>query len=190
MTAADRKAELRKAFLARRRLLQKADVITKSKAATALLQTHEPWEATTTVCVYVSYGNEVSTHALIYQSLRTGKRLLAPKVEGARLNWYVLKAWEDLAPGAHKILEPVPERCTRVDEPQPDLVLVPGLAFDRCGHRLGHGSGYYDRFLEHVHCPKIGLTYDCLLTDALPSEDHDVHVDWLITESGVFKTRA
>ena len=68
------------------------------------------------------------------------------------------------------------------------LVLVPGLAFDAQGRRLGYGGGYYDRFLRQTAAPRVGLTFDCLLLDEVPEEPHDVRVDVVLTELRLQRT--
>ena len=91
-----------------------------------------------------------------------------------------------LEPGAYGILQPV-EGCPELDYRNLELIIAPGLAFTRRGERLGYGGGFYDRFMErHRHATVCALTYNCLMLDELPVKDHDLPVDHVITETGVF----
>lgn len=110
------------------------------------------------------------------QMLETGKRVVVPLVRGTRLVLSELRDLDtDLAPGAYGVWEPVRSAVRPVPVKDVDLVLVPGLGFDRRGHRLGHGLGYYDRLLARL--PKttatIGLCFDFQQLDRLPTAPHD-----------------
>ena len=130
------------------------------------------------VCCYVALPYEVQTWQMIEEMLRKGKRVVVPV---ARPHTKRLRLSEvrnpavELARGAHGVLEPHPWALRPVSVRDVDLVLVPGLAFDRQGHRLGHGQGYFDRFLARV--PKdvstIGLAFRFQLVDCLPTASHD-----------------
>ena len=135
------------------------------------------------MCCYVSLPDEVQTGPLITQMLEAGKRVVVPKVQGRRLALSEVKdPARELAPGAFGVLEPTgalrPVPVTRLD-----LVLVPGIAFDRRGHRLGRGEGYFDRFLARVPkaIPTIGICYDFQLVDRLPTDPHDQAVRTVIS---------
>ncbi len=92
---------------------------------------------------------------------------------------------QDLAPSRWGIPEPQPERCPLVDPSQIDLVLVPGVAFDLRGNRLGYGAGFYDRLFQRLppSALRVACLQDVLLLDRVPAEAHDVPVDLLLTES-------
>ncbi|MBI2885212.1 MAG: 5-formyltetrahydrofolate cyclo-ligase [Candidatus Omnitrophica bacterium] len=129
-----------------------------------------------TVCCYVALPYEVETRRLMTQMLETGKRVVVPLVRGTRLVLSELRDLDtDLAPGAYGVWEPVRSAVRPVPVKDVDLVLVPGLGFDRRGHRLGHGLGYYDRLLARL--PKttatIGLCFDFQQLDRLPTAPHD-----------------
>ncbi len=147
------------------------------------------WQTAETVCVYLSFGKEVATHALIRTAL-SEKILLAPRIEGMGLAWHHIKRWEDLEAGPLGILEPNPDEAEQVYSPRPDLILVPGLAFDRAGHRIGFGRGYYDRFLVTARGYKLGLAHDWQVNTTLPSEPHDIAVDAILTEKQLLSCSA
>lgn len=99
-------------------------------------------------------------------------------------------ALDDLVPGAYGIPEPK-DGLQAVEPTRIDVVIVPALAYDRRGYRLGYGGGYYDRFLPTLSAQavKVGVQYDLLVWDALPVGPHDVSVDWVITERSVVEVR-
>jgi 5-formyltetrahydrofolate cyclo-ligase len=101
----------------------------------------------------------------------------------------------ELDVGMYKILEPKAELRTvpakRVDVKEIDLVMVPGVAFDRTGARMGHGKGYYDKLLEHARpeTPLVALAFECQLFPEIPTQSHDVFMDKIITEANIFEGR-
>ena len=135
-----------------------------------------------TIMTHYSLPDEVNTHALIDELVAEGKTVLLPKVTGAdtmELRRYTGRA--DLQEGAYHILEPVGEPFT--DLSAIDLILVPGLAFDAAGHRLGRGRGYYDRFLHsknRPYCVKIGVCFDFQKVDEVPVDAHDIAMDKVV----------
>ena len=96
-----------------------------------------------------------------------------------------IPSWETLVPGAFQIPEP---GCgTPVLPPEAfDLAIVPAVAFDREGYRLGRGGGYYDRYLEQTNCVKAGLCFESFLLPSVPHEAHDVRMDRIFTEEGEY----
>ena len=130
-----------------------------------------------TVMAYWPLPDEVDIRPLIAQLVTEGRTVLLPKVlddEQMELRRYCSEA--DLAEGAFHIMEPVGEPYTDYDKI--DVVLVPGMAFDAAGHRLGRGRGYYDRFLTaHSHLYKIGVCFPFQRVAEVPVEEHDICVD-------------
>ena len=131
---------------------------------------------------YYSLPDEVNTHSLIDDLVSEGKTVLLPKVMGVdtmELRRYTGR--DDLQEGVYHILEPVGKPFT--DYAAIDLILVPGLAFDAAGHRLGRGRGYYDRFLHSrvgFYCVKIGICFDFQKVDEVPVDAFDIPVDKVI----------
>jgi len=148
---------------------------------------NHPWFVQSkTVFVYVSAGNEVKTTGIIEKALKTGKRVCVPRViPRDKMEAVPIKNIEgDLQLGFFNIMEPKPH-LSPVDEKEIDLVLVPGLVFDRKGFRIGYGGGYYDKFLSKISgdCRTMGIAYSFQVGDELPVEDHDMNVMAIVTES-------
>ena len=138
------------------------------------------------VCCYVALPYEVQTWRMIEAMLKNGKRVAVPVVERrAKRLWLseVRDPATELAPGAFNVLEPIPSARRPVRERDVDLVVVPGLAFDRRGHRLGHGYGYFDRFLARLpkETPTVGLAFRFQLLDRLPTTAHDHAIQTVLT---------
>lgn len=154
---------------------------------TRLLQLPELLRART-VMTYVSVGSEVATRDLVPQLLSLEKVVLIPYCQGLDLRLFRLKSLEELVPGTLGIPEPPPDLrndVQRQGRPEEiDLALIPGLAFDRHGNRLGQGKGYYDRFLLSLRPDafKLGLAFECQVVDDLPRTPHDTPVDAVLTE--------
>lgn len=141
------------------------------------------------VLLYASKGSEVHTDGIIQSALALGKKVALPvtKKEEKRIEIYELKDAKELAPGAFGILEP-PQREDRLVQPEEvELALVPGVSFDRRGHRIGYGMGYYDSLLKKVKGKKIGLAYSLQIVERVPDEPHDVAVDMIVTEGEIIK---
>ncbi len=139
------------------------------------------------VLLYASKGGEVHTDGIINSALSLGKKVALPVTikEGHALELYGIKGMEELSEGAFGILEPARNPERRVQPEELDLVVVPGVSFDRRGHRLGYGMGYYDSLLKKVKCCKAGLAYDMQMVEHVPDEPHDVAVDMVVTQSGL-----
>jgi 5-formyltetrahydrofolate cyclo-ligase len=136
----------------------------------------------------MAFGSELDLGELHRELLQQGRLLVAPRVptQGRALELrQVADLTQDLAPSRWGIPEPQPERCPLLDPAQIDLVLVPGVAFDRWGNRLGYGAGFYDRLFLRLlpSALRVACVHDALLVDRVPAEPHDVPVDLLITES-------
>lgn len=148
------------------------------------------WKSAKTVLIYVSYGAEVSTEALIDRALLEGKAVFCPKVCGTEMEFYRIFSRADLKPGFHGI--PEPEGGTQYRR-QPGktgadvLLIAPGTVFDRKGNRIGYGGGYYDRYLgrfskeDMPYC--IGLCFFCQLAARIEPRAHDAAMDMVIWDS-------
>lgn len=145
-----------------------------------------------TVAVYLPIQGELDTWPMVHALWARGARVLAPRCRHAcpgEMDWYAIASAADLAPGSFGIPEPDPERAPLATE-APGLVLVPGLAFDRVGFRLGYGGGYYDRYLAaHPAVWSIGLAYDFQVLEELPAAAWDRPVHALLTPSAFLEIR-
>lgn len=144
---------------------------------------------------YVNVRSEVSTRALIESCWQTNRRVAVPYCVDRHLELTWITAWTDLESGRFGILEPIEPlrtdatRCPQVAEL--DVILVPGVAFDRQGGRLGHGQGFYDRLLSQVsqQTTLVGVAFDCQIVPHIPTEPHDVPMDFVLTESALHACR-
>jgi len=148
------------------------------------------WKASRTVLLYAAFRSEMETRGLMAAALEQEKQVCAPQcqAEGRLLVPRRIQALKDLKPGAYGILEPDAGACAAVEPAELGLVLVPGAAFDRRGHRLGYGAGYYDRFLPL--CPgafTLGFGFSLQLVQRLPELPHDARLQALATEKGVLR---
>jgi 5-formyltetrahydrofolate cyclo-ligase len=148
-----------------------------------------------TVLFYLDVRSEVRTRNDLGKALASGKKIVVPYCVDGELELFHLESEDELSVGMYRILEPKPELRTvaakRVDVDDIDLIIVPGVAFDRRGGRTGHGKGYYDKMLEHARhdTPLVALAFECQLFDEIPMQDHDVFMDKVITEKAVYEGR-
>jgi 5-formyltetrahydrofolate cyclo-ligase len=148
-----------------------------------LLESRE-FKVAKAVALYSPVLNEVFTEQIFREALAQGKLVAYPRVRGDALEFVQVHAASELAPGAFGVLEPV---GTSIVAPASlDLAIVPGVAFDRAGYRLGYGKGFYDRGLHGPQCPVslAGLCFEQQVINRLPAEAHDVRMDILFTEKG------
>lgn len=153
------------------------------------------YQAGRTVLFYLDVRAEVRTRHYLPTALEHAKRIVVPYCVDGELELFHLESMEELAVGMYKILEPQIELRTveskRVAVEDLDLVMVPGVAFDRRGGRMGHGKGYYDKLLEHARAdtPLVALAFECQVFPEVPMQAHDVFMDKIITEQGVYPGR-
>lgn len=180
------KRTLRSSMLARRRSLGADLWQSASRAAQQRLQMLGPFQQATRVALYAPLMNELDTALLFVAARQAGKQVLYPLVCDDRLAFHEITALEQLGRGSFGILEPCPVSAGQVHEPA-DLMVVPGVAFDLRGHRIGFGKGYYDRYLAGLKQLPIlvGLCHDFQLCDEVPAEGHDIRMDYVVTECRV-----
>lgn len=174
----DKKA-LREQIRARKRAMTEAEILEKSRILGELLAETPQYRAARTIYGYLPYNQEVRTVPILELALREGKRVAVPKVYGTEMRFLYLTDLTRVAKGYAGIPEPVDDGPVAAE---PDaLVLMPGLAFDRTGRRVGYGGGFYDRFLaaEPGH-PKIALCYDFQIVSGLETETFDIPADLVL----------
>jgi 5-formyltetrahydrofolate cyclo-ligase len=142
------------------------------------------WGSARAVAAYLSFGSEPPTRQLLESLARAGVEVLVPVVVGELLEWVVFDPAHLPAPGALGIPEPTGPRLGAEALARVDAVLVPALAADRRGNRLGRGRGYYDRALASVAAQVVAVVYDDELLASVPAEPHDRQVDAILTPSG------
>ena len=150
------------------------------------------YTAARTVMYYVDVRGEVRTRHYLPTALTQGKKIVVPYCVEGELELFHLQSMDELAVGMYKILEPKSELRgrpdKRVETGDLDLIVAPGVAFDRDGGRLGHGFGYYDKLLNRARpdAPLVALAFECQLFPHIPMQPHDVFMDRVVTESAVY----
>jgi len=188
------KEKLRVAALDLRRALAFEDVFRISALVQKRLLGTGLYRESKTISLYSSFSNEVLTEEIFERAAADGKQICYPRVVRGRqrhLEFFKVDSLLGLTDGPYEIKEPA-EGGHKVDPKEFDLVVVPGVAFDGAGSRLGYGKGYYDRALGAVGCAIVGLAYEFqVLKGDIPLESFDVRLTALVTEERVltFKSR-
>lgn len=181
------KSEYRAIMRNARNQLEGKEIVQRSNTIIQRFSASKYYQESKLIMTYVSFGSEVVTKGLIEQMFRDNKRIAVPLCLPKMRNLIAceIESFDELAPGTLGILEPVDSAVKEVDVSHIDIVIVPALAFDRRLDRLGHGAGYYDRFLSRLSKGtfKVGLSYDLQLIEKLPKEKHDMPLDIIVTES-------
>lgn len=174
------KTSLRRELAAKKRALTAAQIETASAALAARLFDHPLYRQAAAIYAYLSYNQEVRTMPIVHRAWHDGKRVAVPRVLGETMEFFWLTPETRLELSGYGI--PEPTGGERADDPTA-LVLMPGLAFDPSGNRLGYGGGFYDRFLarEPEH-PTVALCYGFQLLPRLEVQSHDRAVDVVISE--------
>lgn len=185
------KKELRKQILQSRRDIPADEREEKSKQIAEHILQSSLYQEARFVFSFIPFGDEVNIRPVLEHAVQTGKKLAIPKtVSSSReLVLYQFETWEQLIPGVFGIMEPDPGRSTVVNPIDIDLILMPGVAFDRHGGRLGYGGGFYDRFLAGLpqSPPLIAPCFTEQVIERVPTEDHDIQVDMLITDQEIME---
>ena len=193
MTAGETKAEIRRRLIAERRAVGSFDRDSWTEAIAARLEELPAWREANVVHTYVgAVEGEAGTREIVRRALAQGKAVACPRVrwDPPHLETYAIRSLDDLVEGRRGLWEPDPDRAEPVADFALDLVVVPGLAFDRNGWRIGFGAGLYDRFLSGLDAPSVALAFSLQILDSLPVEPHDVPVDWIVTEGETIACRA
>ena len=173
------KTELRRMIRSRKRAMTEQEITEKSDQLAKLFLTSEAYRHARTIYGYLPYNQEVRTVPMLEQALRDGKRVAVPKCYGDEMRFILMDDLSRVEKGYAGIPEPIADGPIADDETA--LVLMPGLAFDPQGHRIGYGGGFYDRFLaaEPKH-PTLALCYDFQMLPHLQTEDFDIPVDTVL----------
>ena len=184
------KKTIRINLLERRNSLSRGERLTASRIITDRLRAIPDYRTARTIMFYVSFGSEVSTERLIEEALNKKCQVAVPRVipeSGEMKAILIHDPVQDLAPGFKGIREPELDPAHELSADRLDLVIVPGVAFDSAGNRLGMGKGYYDRFLKYLPpaARKIALSFESQIVDSIPGDDNDVRMDMIITDTRV-----
>lgn len=188
------KKEIRKKILEIKDTLTPEIVKDKSTNIFHQLNKTEFYTKASNVMIYVSFGSEVMTRPIIDDMLNNGKRVFIPVTVPKTKALIVseLKNYDDdLVVGHFGVLEPKEDTLRPVEPNILDLVIVPGVAFDRRGYRIGYGGGYYDRFLPRLpdKATTVSLAFDMQLIDHIPTSQYDIPVEYIITEKQFIKCK-
>lgn len=173
------KKELRRMIREKKRAMTAAQIETASARLAELFYETDYYKNASVIYGYLPYNQEVRTTAILAQALRDGKRVAVPKVYGDTMRFIYLDDLSKVETGYSGIPEPVEDGP--VAENENALVLMPGLAFDKNGNRMGYGGGFYDKFLaEEPNHPTVALCYGFQMVDTIPSEEYDIPVDYVL----------
>lgn len=184
------KAEFRELARARRAAIERREE--RSAEICQRLVDLPNWQAAKTVALYVDFRDEVQTGVALAAAWSAEKRVAVPWCRpDISLDLYALENRTELRPGKFGILEPPkalradPARLVRPETV--DLIVIPGLAFDRRGGRMGYGKGHYDRLIPQLRCDcwRVALAFDAQLFDLVPTEEHDEGMHVVVVESEV-----
>ena len=184
------KAQLRRIIKSRLVQMDVSERAEKSKKVCQHLIETDEFRKSHTVMIYLSFSHEVDTTSIILQCWQREKTVVAPKVSWQQRHMIPveIKSLESgISTGASGLRNPVTGLPMPIEDI--DMVVAPGLAFDRKGNRLGRGGAYYDRFLgaEQLKATVCSLAFSEQIVDVVPVEEHDQRVDFIITEDGIIK---
>lgn len=173
------KQALRKEIRDKKRAMTEAEIVAASQRLAELFVASEAYRQAKTIYGYLPYNQEVRTVPMLEQALADGKRVAVPKCYGDEMRFIYLEDLSQVEKGYCGIPEPIADEPIAEDETA--LVLMPGLAFDPQGHRMGYGGGFYDKFLEkEPNHPTIALCYEFQMLEHLETEAHDIPVDTVL----------
>ena len=184
------KKALREDVINKRMALSPVEVKQKSASIKDKVCAMDEFKDAQKVMLYVDFRNEVQTGEMIIQALKEGKRVFVPITDIKNRKLYpteISKYPEDLVEGTWGILEP--KKGSIIEPDKIDLVIVPGVAFDNLGNRLGYGGGFYDRFLTKVKIgtPFVAIAYELQIVNNVYPEEHDQPVHYIVSEDRVIK---
>ena len=173
------KQALRKAIREQKRAMTPEQIQTASAELACKFYATDLYQKAKTIYGYLPYNQEVRTVPILEQALKDGKQVAVPKVYGDEMKFLYLNDLTAVAKGYSGIPEPIADEPVADDETA--LVLMPGLAFDPQGHRIGYGGGFYDKFLSaEPNHPTLALCYAFQMLPSLETEDHDIPVDYVL----------
>lgn len=179
------KNEIRKTNKERRAAMNREEALSKSLSAAQLFLSTQLYKNARQIMLYMPLGNETDTKAIINAAFNDKKMVVLPVTDKAtgEITAYEVRKETAFEKGAFSILEP--QNTKQADMSKTDVVIVPGIAFSKSGARVGFGKGCYDRLLAHVCAVKVGFCYDFQLCDFVETEEHDIKMDYIVTENEI-----
>ncbi|WP_130805552.1 5-formyltetrahydrofolate cyclo-ligase [Senegalia massiliensis] len=185
----DEKKELRKIVLKERKKLNKDEVNSLSEKIISYLIKMKEFKQSETIMVYLSFKEEVDTFNLIYKMQELGKKVVityTDKKENILIPCKLIDLEDSLEKNPFGYLEPKEESIEKVSPSEIDLIITPGLAFDKKGNRVGYGGGYYDKLLKSApQATKVAVSYDFQIFSEVPNEKFDIPVDYIVTPTRI-----
>ena len=183
------KNKLREIYKAKRREITSEEVATKSKKACEFFLESDLYKNAKTLMLYMPLGKETDTTKIIQKAFDDGKKVAFPVTDekSGEITPCYATAETEFAKGGFSVKEP----CGN-DFANPmdiDVVIVPGIAFDTMGNRIGFGKGCYDKLLCKTNAVRVGFCYELQICDEIQAEDYDVKMDYIITEVGIKKEK-
>ena len=173
------KKELRAQIRAQKRAMTEEQIVEKSLRLGELFLASDAYKNAKTIYGYLPYNQEVRTVAMLEQAMKDGKRVAVPKCYGDEMRFIFMDDLSKVEKGYANIPEPIADEPIADDETA--LVLMPGMAFDPQGHRIGYGGGFYDKFLaKEPNHPTLALCYDFQMVEYLETEEFDIPVDTVL----------
>ena len=177
------KKTIRKQILTLRKAIPSEQLEEDSKKIIDKVIEHPAYQKADLIFAYVDAKGEVKTKELIQHAWSQGKKVAVPKVHGDIMKFYLISSYEELEAGCFGIMEPK-ENCQEVKRiSDKSLVIMPGVAFDRTGNRIGYGKGYYDKyFSKYPEIYKIAIAFSMQIMPEIKADEFDVKADCVITE--------
>ena len=159
----------------------------KSKTIFENLISMPVYQEAETVMIFMSISHEPDTGEIIRHAFKAGKTVAIPNCEGSELVFYRIESTDDVKPGRFSVPEPIHnDDMHRVRVTDKTLIILPGLAFDKKGFRLGYGAGFYDRYLEDdAYRNNLMIAFSFQEVDRVPTHPGDVPVNWIVTDKGI-----
>jgi 5-formyltetrahydrofolate cyclo-ligase len=184
-----RKKKIRNNMLEKRNTLTSEQIESMSKQICETFVSSHEFKIAETIMIYLSFGSEVKTNYIIEYAWQCKKRIVVPSTNPTTRKLIIssIDNYNDLEPGYMGIREPKKHLRRDISKEEINIVVVPAVAFDRKGYRLGYGGGYYDRFLFGMTAYKTGLAFSCQIVNEVPTDWYDLPVDGIITDKEFIK---
>ena len=180
------KKELRKIMIEKRDNIYKEEKAVMDKNIIFSLKEKEFYKNSENIFIYLGFGSEIDTKSYIQDFINDGKHIFIPRtdIKTKKMEAVEITSLDGLKENKYGILEPDNNK-EEFYKNNLDLIILPGVAFDHSGRRVGYGGGYYDRYLEDIdkRIIKVALIYDFQLLENVPAEEHDIKADYIITET-------
>lgn len=183
------KNQIRNEMKVKRRFMKKNEVAEKSHKAAEFFLNSEIYKSARVIMLYMPLGNEADTSEIIKRAFEDGKSLVLPVTneETGKITPVAFEENTFLEKGGFSVAEP--KNSVEIKKSEIDAVIVPGIAFDKNGARVGFGKGCYDMFLADSRATKVGLCYEFQVFEEIPADLHDVKMDFILTETGLIETK-